>query len=1367
MLRTALLYLSCILVSGLAAQSEPAPGDAPYGNEWIEAKGTYVKIKVAETGIYRLSPERLRAAGIDFSSGRSYSLVALGERIPIIVDADGITFYGKHNDGTLDKQLYERVAEQQLNDRYSMYTDTAAYFLSESPGGAVYTPSTVAGSGASLSSITRTSEVIFGEHFSKKFFRSGGYSIQYSIYDTAEGFGLRSNNDLLSSNGTTETAFTLPLPGAAGGPAVLDIRFGLGFEQHEQDILIDGVSVGGHTSNDWGVEQLSLPFTSGGGAAEIKLVGSGSDRDKANVAWAKVTYPARPSLADLRSFIAPAAAQNNILELTVDGADAGAVKLVNPATGAMVTGERTGGQVRFVLPSSEGPTEYHVVSDATVLEPAGLSLADLTTNIAEGSRVNYLILTSERLEGAELKAMADYRASPAGGGYVVQTVAVEDLYDEFAYGVDRHPVAIRNFVAAARESHPNLQYLFLVGKGREFPDVRTGEDLATARNTFFVPSFGLPASDNLLTAPINGIVPALSTGRLAAINGAEIGIYLDKLREVEAQVDRGDQSLADRDWMKQVLHLGGGTSVGEQTAIRNNLNRLEATVENSEWGGNVTSFFKTSTDPIETSQQKAIFNRINAGLSIITFHGHSSSDGFEFNIDEPANYNNTGKYPYMLSLGCYSGDAFVAGRSVSERFIFLPEKGAIAFAASKGVGFISALRTWGDKLYELTAGELYGQGIGDVMRANIAAFSSNRARSIRILTHQFALSGDPAFRLHPRPGPDVVVDPTTVTFEPEVIPAQDPNFDVSFRVVNIGKGGGQDSITVQFRQELPSGEVVEAGTHRMMAPNYDELVTVTLDNVGLSAVGQNRILIGLDLDNELTELPAPAAENNNDLVAGGQAGVPVTFIANTARTAFPPEYSVVGGGEIELISSTTDALAPERDYLLQVSDRRDFASLLIDDVVNSPGGIIRYTPDLPRTDSTTYYWRISPDSTFTQGAGYIWDESSFTYVTDTDRTTAFWAQQAPGQIVNGTFENIIGDSIQPDWRFAQTATDMRIFNAVYQSAEMPRFMRNSTRIASLHSWRTVPALAVLVIDTTNTVTSTGWLRNPGDGEYGTRVGRTSSWNFNTSSAAGRAGLIRFLDEAVPDGWYVYIYSLQRGANVDYYNDGWLTDEATLGTTLFDVFEEQGSLEIRSLINTGSVPYAFAFQKNQGILGEVIAESIQDTILLETVARSNWTSGSWTSEEAGPARQWTSVDVIADPTTLNANDSTIVELWGRNTNGEVTMLRAVPHRFENEPRLTLPLTDVNPAAYPTLFVTCRLFDDIDRTVGTIKGVYFNYEGYGDVAVNPQLLLERPDSILQGEPLTFAVGYENISNTDMDSLLVELRVIDRRNQVMQPP
>ncbi len=1329
---------------------------ARFGNEWITVGKSYLKIQVAEDGMYRIDAATLQAAGLPIG-GAAAGQLALhhqGRVVPVELSAEGLSFYGRQARGELDSYLFAEGADQRLNPRYGMYTDTAAYYLELASVGAAsptYSSESVTG-GTPTTIIYRTAEKVFADQHSKYYQRSSGSSIVFSHYELAEGFGSRSNNDLLSSNGSRTTTIDLALPGATGGPATLDLRFGLAFgETHLQRIRVAGQQVGEVSSTGWSVNDYRYPFTSSGQGVTVEVTGEAGPQDKANLAYVRVSYPAGFALTEKQlPFYLPAGGQVALNATALPPGtrlyDLTHARVYVPTDGA------------FYLPAST--VQRSLVLVGSFLAPA--ATAPLVLNdVLPATDANYLILSSRRLAGAGLDALAAYRSSPAGGGYRVRLTYVEDLYDAFGYGLDRHPQALRNYLAAAMARAPGLEYLFIVGKGREYPDLRTRVELEDAWSTFFVPSFGLPASDNLLSALAGKVTPRLATGRLSAITGEEVAIYARKLREVEQQIGLADQTIADTDWMKQALFLGGGGNAGEQASIQYNLGTMEEIFEQSKLGGNVTSVFRTSSDPIETSRQETIFSRINNGISVLTFYGHSSSQGFDFNIDNPENYKNKGKYPFMLSLGCYSGDAFTKSRSISERFIFLPEGGAITFAASKGLGYISALGTYGRGVFRHLSGDRYGEGVGKVIQATVADYATSSNFTLGILLEQFSLSGDPAFRLHPRPGPDLVIDPTSVVATPSVVPAQDASFSLALRLVNLGtrEKNLADSLQLRFTQRLPSGETRPLARQTVAVPYYDEELALTLPNLGFEAVGLNRILVEVDAENVIAEQPSARAEANNTLRIGNQEGAPLTVVANTAKVAFPPPYAVVGPG-FELIASTSDALSANRDYRLQISLAANFSDLVTNEVFNSAGGVIRYRPQLPLQDSTTYYWRISPDSTTAQDIGLIWSSSSFTYLVAQDPDEVGFALQHPGQLANGTPESITVRPDQPIWNFTRTITDVEIANGLYENREMPRLVWNGQRFNSPHPWKIRAGVQVMVVDSTN---NRKWYRG-GSGAYNSvPSGEVTPWSFDTKTDAGREGLIDFLKNGIEPGRYVFVWSVQRGTDVEYHNEGWLQDSTRLGETIYGVLESEGAEQVRFLEELGSVPYTFMYQKGFGALGEVVASSQDATTDLQIAIQQNFPEGGYASDRIGPALAWNDLRIQFRPEHIDAGDSCYFQLVGERPSGERVVLREGVLDIRDQLAFGYDLSAYSAVDYPYLVPTFELFDEAERTVASLDEVYVDYQRPGDVAISPSVAYLAPDSLQQGQAGSFEIGYENISRTAMDSLLVELVVIDEKNRV----
>lgn len=136
------LTVLLLLVAGLAPGA--AQAQEVYGNEWIDYSKTYYKLQVVENGLYKLDYAYLSGLGLEnvnpqhlqlFRRGKEVAVYVAGEEDGRLDQQDYLEFYGERNDGVLDQGLYKNP-EHQVHQLYSMYTDTAAYFLTVNPAGA-------------------------------------------------------------------------------------------------------------------------------------------------------------------------------------------------------------------------------------------------------------------------------------------------------------------------------------------------------------------------------------------------------------------------------------------------------------------------------------------------------------------------------------------------------------------------------------------------------------------------------------------------------------------------------------------------------------------------------------------------------------------------------------------------------------------------------------------------------------------------------------------------------------------------------------------------------------------------------------------------------------------------------------------------------------------------------------------------------------------------------------------------------------------------------------------------------------------------------------------------------------------------------
>src|SRR5688572_3512473 len=112
-----------------------------YNNEWIDYTKTYYKFRVGKDGVYRITGAALGSNGLGSALAQDFQLWRNGVQVPLYTSvatgtlgaSDYIEFWGKMNDGKPDKELY-RDPSFQLNDKWSLITDSATYFLTVNPG---------------------------------------------------------------------------------------------------------------------------------------------------------------------------------------------------------------------------------------------------------------------------------------------------------------------------------------------------------------------------------------------------------------------------------------------------------------------------------------------------------------------------------------------------------------------------------------------------------------------------------------------------------------------------------------------------------------------------------------------------------------------------------------------------------------------------------------------------------------------------------------------------------------------------------------------------------------------------------------------------------------------------------------------------------------------------------------------------------------------------------------------------------------------------------------------------------------------------------------------------------------------------------
>ena len=508
------------------------------------------------------------------------------------------------------------------------------------------------------------------------------------------------------------------------------------------------------------------------------------------------------------------------------------------------------------------------------------------------------------------------------------------------------------------------------------------------------------------------------------------------------------------------------------------------------------------------------------------------------------------------------------------------------------------------------------------------------------------------------------------------------------------------------------------------------------------------------MQNEVDELPAPSGEMNNSLVRGdGQAGVPLFMIDNITLPIYPVDYALVNSEELKLHAATSKALVEEKRYRLEIDTTEAFNSFFkISETLEQIGGLISWSPELALEEGQVYYWRISPDSTDSD-IGFIWETSSFTYLPE---TTGGWGQGHRGQWLKGGQPNGLDYStLEPLFDFDFLPLDMLIKNNLWEGGDRPGFIYNNGGFAgSVRPWiYSDEAVAVMV-----GIPRDGHFWANAGAEYGSvdASGR-AVFTFPVSTEQGRRDLINFIEETVPDGFYIYLFTVQKRATSNLYVDQWGRDSLNFGTNIFQVLEEQGANHVRLLEERGSVPYAFMYQKGVGPLDESVAVDVLGTANVGTVFRQYQDYGTYRSPLIGPVRNWQRLEVDLD--TPLEGDTTSIHLFGITVDGESVLLK-------EDIRGDLELDLIDEATYPYLQLEIEAKTMERRIPRQVRFLHLLYESLPECAVAPSLGYQlQSDTLFQGAPFSMKVVVANVSDIDMDSLLVDYTLTDSANNIDQ--
>lgn len=1359
-----------------------------YYNEWIDYSKTYYKFKVGSDGLYRITSNQLQSIGLGNVPAQNFQLWRNGKQVIVYTSvstgtfpATGyIEFWGQKNDGVVDHDLYRRP-EYQLSDKESLLSDTAAYFLTYNTTGNNLRYTTTANnvSGNTLPPVPYFMYTA-GQYFKERLHRgiainAGGEYVYSSSFDIGE---MWTTGDIYAS--TPDTTSFSNLYVAATGPAA-NVRAGMagsapnyrGFEIDLNNTKVIDSNLSQFGAAVLGNYNVPLSLISSNNAAFKVVNKSSNTTDRIVCNFLELTYPRQFNFGNRQNFefTLPASASNRYLEIINLNVSGSTPVLYDITNKRRYVADISGSQFRFViLPSATADNFVLVSQDAANGNiVTGLQQRNFVNYGAGANQGDYLIITHPNLtslyQGAnQVEEYRAYRSSVMGGSFNAKIYDINELTDQFGYGIKHNPLGVKNFLRWARSTFAvQPKYCFIIGRGVTYADYRENQHEPFMDNLQLVPTWGYPASDILLAS--NNMDPVMNTmiSRLAAITPGEVAQYLAKVKEYEQAQQNPMQTIADKAWMKNVVQVIGANDQGLEAILESYMRNYENKIEDTLFGGYVSNFNKTESGPVTPITNAHMSDLFSQGISLVNYFGHSSATSLDYNLDDPAAYNNTGKYPVFLVSGCLAGNiySYDVSRStlfgtLSEKWVLTPQRGAIGFIASTHFGVDTYLDFLNQHFYESVAKTGYGKSLAYNLNEAISAMvASNNMDFLmpRLHAEETCLHGDPALKMNTHALPDFVIEEPQIQVVPNIVSVADSVYNVKVKVYNIGKAMG-DSVRLQIKHVYPNGSDTLIYNKRIKSVRYLDSVSVRVPIVAQRDKGPNKICVAVDTDNGYAEL----SETNNSNCKE------YTVYEDEVTPLYPYNYSIVNKQNIKLYASTANPVVSSRQYFMEIDTTELFnSSLKVSKNLISSGGLLEFDPGLSFTDSTVYYWRVAPAAS---SGSLRWNKASFIYLAN---SSLGFNQSHYYQHQKSTGNDIYIDSASRKWTFAKHPQMMTIINSIYPTSGTEdghfaiqiggEFVTKSACVGhsvifNVFEPRTMqPLYNQTVPSTIQSGTAGGFMGS------GPACGTSRKYNFEFSylDTADRRKMIDFMDW-VPAGYYVTA-RLILDAPYQTFASNWQNDEAVYGTnnTAYSRLKAAGFADFDSF----SYPrtWSFIYKKNDNAFQPqwLFSTGLYDRITMYVPVDIPATAGFISSPTFGPAQAWHSVKWRGSSLETPARDTYRVYVIGIRTTGQPDTLYTLQPNQQD-----FNVSSVSAAVYPYIRLAMFAQDTVAVTPYQLRYWRLLYDPLPEGALAPNISFNVKDTLDAGEPFDMKLPFKNVSDMPFaDSIKVKLQLTDNNN------
>ncbi len=942
----------------------------PQNYNWITPNKTYLKLYVAEDGMYRLDKTDFTNAGINANviDPRTIKLYSKGNEIPVYISGeengifdptDYIDFYGTRNYGGITNTYdHNNSVVYTTNEYLNQYSDTNVYWIGwDGALGLRYSNSV-------FNSITSYPGSYFNDirHLEKDYFYSQGEMINNNDLRILQTEKFRGEGWFWSNVGNNQTlSDTITLPDLITSPQTASFkvfayptnRSTVILNEHSLELIVNGNVIATLFVNDINKIDSTVNFSSSllsnvsVNNISVRYVPVGGHSGSVYLDIMEIQYPRKFKIS------------GSVLSANLGGADTtsklfrvNGYNQVNPVNIYDVKNNIRIANSTFNADTlkftGKSNANIIVVNSNITKKPLRIKQKSVPNLASPTNGADYLVIYNKAFT-SQAEQLRAYRETKDGFRSV--KAEVEDIYDIFNFGLE-DPVAVRNFTTYAYNNWqlPKMSYVCLFGRASLDPK---GNLSSSSYKNNFVPTYGNPPSDGYFVNFNIGTFcyyDQIAVGRLPAYYPSEAQTMVDKIIAYENQ--------SPDSWSKKFVYITGGGTISEQLAHQSKSNiEIANYITNVPISGNATKIYRTDTSGSATFNIKdSIRNEISRGALFVNFRGHAGSHDWEVAMSDPGTLTNGNKLPIILSLTCFTGENSKSDyRGFGERFIYFADKGAIGFVGTTGWSYSQYGNDFGTHIVQTLKSDTTRRMGLLTKYAHGKMAQDSLAFSIRHTLNCYNLIGDPAVTLNLPRRPELSINNSEYALSNN-FPAVGENVTLTAYPKNYGLYC--DSNVVRFLIKKNNQDYLIKDTV-LKAFKFENTVSYTF-KVDSSGVYTASVI--LDYNNWI-----PLENKNNNII---NINIPVK---NTAFVPLKPvTNSVINTDSVEFsclnprISTFTNSLK----VLLQFDTTAQFNSPALKSFANSSvsGVVTKFKTSIPAvSNNRIYYWRtnciINNDST--------------------------------------------------------------------------------------------------------------------------------------------------------------------------------------------------------------------------------------------------------------------------------------------------------------------------------------------------------------------------------------------------------------------